>query len=84
MPGTSGVVVPNDICHITQRGDARQNIFQDDADRLRYLSRIDEYSKTYNLSLFAYCLIGNHVHFIATPRKEASLARGKAEETKHK
>lgn len=59
MPRTARVVVPNYILHITQRGNDRQNIFLDDEDRLRYLSRIDEYSKTYNLSLFAYCLIDN-------------------------
>ena len=35
----------------------------------------DEYSKKYNLSLFAYCLMDNYVHFIAIPRKEESLAK---------
>ena len=41
MPRTARVVVPNDIHHITERGNYRQNIFQDDEDRLRYLSWID-------------------------------------------
>ena len=36
---------------------------------------IDEYSKKYNLSLLAYCLMDNRVHFIAIPRKEESLAK---------
>ena len=75
MPRTARLVVPNYIYHITQRGNYRQNIFQDDEDRLRYLSWIDEHSKKYNLSLFAYCLMDNHVHFIAIPRKEESLAK---------
>lgn len=75
MSRTARLVVPNYIFHITQRGNYRQNIFQDDEDRLRYLSWIDEYSKKYNLSLFAYCLMDNHVHFIAIPRKEESLAK---------
>ncbi|MHC4453091.1 MAG: transposase [Planctomycetota bacterium] len=61
-------------CHITQRGSYRYNVFQDDEDRLKYLSWIDEYSKKYHLSIFAYCLMGNHVHFIATPQKEDTLA----------
>ncbi len=42
MPRTARLVVPNYIYHITQRGNYRQNIFQDDEDRLRYLSWIDE------------------------------------------
>ena len=41
MPRTTRVVVPNDIHHITERGNYRQNIFQDDEDRLRYISWID-------------------------------------------
>ena len=41
MPRTARVVVPNDIHHITERGNYRQNIFQDDEDRLKCLSWID-------------------------------------------
>jgi putative transposase len=55
MPCTARVVVPNDIYHITQRGNYRQNIFQDGEDQFRYLAYlawIDEYIKRYNLSLF--------------------------------
>lgn len=38
---------------------------------------IDEYSKKYNLSLFAYCLMDNHVHFIAAiPRVHISRSTG--------
>jgi putative transposase len=66
--------IPKLPCHITQRGSYRHNIFQDDEDRLKYLSWIDEYSKKYHLSIFAYCLMDNHVHFIATPQQEDSLA----------
>lgn len=33
MPYTARVVVPNYVYHITQRGNYRQNIFQDDEDR---------------------------------------------------
>ena len=38
MPRTARLVVPNYIYCITQRGNYRQHIFQDDEDRLRYLS----------------------------------------------
>lgn len=75
MPRTAKLVVPNYVYHITQRRNYRQNIFQYDEDRLRYLSWIDEYGKKYNLLLFAYCLMDNHVHFIAIPRKEEFLAK---------
>ncbi len=75
MPRTAGIVVSNLPYHITQRGNYRQNVFEDDEDRLSYLSWIDDYSKKYKLSIFAYCLMDNHVHFIAIPREENSLAK---------
>ena len=40
MSRTARLVVPNYICHITQKENYRQNIFQDDEDQLRYLSWI--------------------------------------------
>ena len=74
MLHTVSTVIPKLPCHITQRGSNRYNVFQDDEDRLKYLSWIDEYSKKYRLSIFAYCLMDNHVHFIVTPQKEDTLA----------
>jgi len=75
MSRTARIVIPDLPYHITQRGNYRQDIFEDDEDRLSYLSWIDDYSKKYRLSIIAYCLMDNHVHFIAIPRKEDSLAK---------
>jgi putative transposase len=75
MPRTARIVIPDLPYHITQRGNYRQDIFQDNEDRLSYLSWINDYSKKYKLSIFAYCLMDNHVHFIAIPREEDSLAK---------
>jgi len=75
MPRTARIVIPDLPYHITQRGNYRQDVFEYDEDRLSYLSWIDDYSKKYKLSIIAYCLMDNHVHFIAIPRKEDSLAK---------
>ena len=75
MPRTARIVIPDLPYHITQRGNYRQDIFQDNEDRLSYLSWINDYSKKYKLSILAYCLMDNHVHFIAIPREEDSLAK---------
>jgi len=75
MPRTARIVISDLPYHITQRGNYRQDIFQDDEDRLSYLSWVNDYSKKYKLSIFAYCLMDNHVHFIVIPRKEDSLAK---------
>jgi len=61
--------------HITQRGNNRQDIFSDDFDRRKYLSLIASHSSYYKLEILGYCLMQNHVHFIAVPHTEESLAK---------
>ena len=61
--------------HITQRGNYRQDVFLDADDRMQYLSWIREYSFKYGLSILAYCLMQNHVHFITIPSEADSLAK---------
>lgn len=67
-----GVGLPH---HITQRGNYGGVIFESDSDRIRYLNLISEYSAKYSLSILGYCLMSNHVHFIAVPGNEFSMAR---------
>ncbi len=61
--------------HIAQRGNYRQEVFLDVGDRMKYLGWIKEYSSKYGLSILAYCLMQNHVHFIAIPSETDSLAK---------
>ncbi|MEA3489430.1 MAG: transposase [Candidatus Omnitrophota bacterium] len=61
--------------HITQRGNYKQNVFLSDEDRYKYLKWLKEYSRHYKTEILAYCLMNNHVHFIAIPHQETSLAR---------
>lgn len=68
-------VVAADIPHhVTQRGNARRFILESDSDKLVYLDLLRQYSTLYELSLLGYCLMSNHVHLVATPRKADSLA----------
>jgi putative transposase len=75
MPRIARIVAVGLPHHITQRGNYGQNVFLDDNDRRQYLSWIQEYSDKYGVSILAYCLMRNHVHFIVIPGKEDSLAR---------
>jgi REP-associated tyrosine transposase len=75
MPRAARVVVPDHAYHVTQRGNGRQPIFLSDDDRRRYLAWIQHYSSQYQLSLLAYCLMDNHVHFIALPKNREALAK---------
>lgn len=75
MPRIARIVAVGLPHHITQRGNYRQNVFLDDDDRKQYLSWIQEYSNEYDLSILAYCLMQNHVHLIAIPDRQSSLAK---------
>jgi len=52
------------IYHIIKRGINRQDIFQDDEDKDIYLERLTEYKEQCKFKLYAYCLMGNHVHLL--------------------
>ncbi|MFA4842720.1 MAG: transposase [Candidatus Omnitrophota bacterium] len=75
MPRIARVVAVGLPHHITQRGNYQQDVFLDEDERSQYLDWIQEYSIKYGLSILTYCLMRNHVHFIATPTKEDSLAK---------
>lgn len=75
MPRIGRIVATDYPHHITQRGNYRHTIFIEGADYARYLKWLDLYAKKNSLSILAYCLMPNHVHFIAIPEIEHSLAR---------
>ncbi|HNO77041.1 MAG TPA: transposase [Phycisphaerae bacterium] len=62
--------------HITQRGNNRRDVFFVDDDRHRYLGMLQAKAEQYGLTIHAYCLMTNHVHIVATPEREDSLAKG--------
>jgi putative transposase len=51
-------------------------IFQSDADRRCYLQYFKEETKRFGVEILSWCLMTNHVHFIAVPKKDTSFARG--------
>ena len=75
MPRIARVVVPGLPHHVTQRGNRRADVFLCDRDRGRYLSMLADYRARYGLRVWAYCLMTNHVHFVAVPDAADSLGR---------
>ena len=61
--------------HVTQRGNGRHFILDCDADRTVYLKLLRENLSLYGVELIGYCLMSNHVHLIAIPRKSDGLAQ---------
>ena len=50
-------------------------MFLSDEDRLVYLSRLRLYIARFGVRLWAWCLMNNHIHLLAVPEREDSLAR---------
>lgn len=69
------LVVPGYPHHLTQRGVRSMAVFASDDDRISYLSFVADECKRHGVDVLAWCLMTNHVHFIAVPKAEQSLAR---------
>jgi len=76
MARIARIVVPELPHHITQRGVRRMDVFFSDDDRTEYIKHLAEQGKRCVVSFLAWCLMSNHVHLIAVPDSETSLARG--------
>lgn len=75
MPRIGRIAVKNYPHHITQRGNYRHMVFIDKPDYEKYLGWLDMYARKYSLLFIAYCLMPNHIHYIAIPEKDDSMAK---------
>ncbi len=75
MARLARVVVPEMPHHVIQRGNRRQDVFFNDADRLAYLRLLRGACGRYDVKIWAWCLMRNHVHLVAVPGRPDSLAR---------
>jgi len=62
------------VYHITSRGDQREDIFDDNDDRLMWLEVLAEALGMFDATVFAWCLMGNHYHIVLRTRR-ANLSR---------
>ena len=69
------LVVPGYPHHVTQRGNRRMKTFFSPDDYRLYLGLLAAHMKAAGISVWAYCLMPNHVHFVVVPKQEDSLAR---------
>ena len=75
MPRIARIITDKHPCHITQRGNNRQDVFLDDEDRKAYLTFLKALAQKYRVHVLGYCLMTNHVHLIVVPDKAAALAK---------
>lgn len=72
MPQGARILMDGGTYHVLTRGNNGQVVFHDDADRQRYLQLLSTLFKEYELPLYHYALMPNHVHLVCLlPRAEA-------------
>jgi REP element-mobilizing transposase RayT len=64
MARRTRIQFPGAIYHVTSRGDRQEPIFDDTHDRTLLLDVLAAAAARYDFSVLAYCLMGNHYHFI--------------------
>jgi len=69
------LTLPGHLHHVIQRGNNRQSIVLDDADRTALLDAVAENAKKYQVALHAYVLMDNHVHLLLTPETADGVPR---------
>lgn len=79
MSRIARVVVPGIPHHVTQRGNRRMKTFLRKTDYDAYIDLMAEWCDRHGVKVWAYCLMPNHIHLIAVPSDEDSLARAVGE-----
>ena len=70
MPRTPRKKSSTGIYHVMLRGADRRIIFSDDEDCNRFLEAMKRAKKESEYLLYAWCLMGNHVHLLLKEEKE--------------
>lgn len=70
------IILPGEAHHVTQRGNRRQNVFFCKDDYQSYLKLLSAHAKAFNLSVWSYCLMPNHIHLLIVPESEESFRDG--------
>ena len=73
MPRRLRLHLVNVLQHIIQRGNNRQATFFAEEDFCFYLERLDEGARKYACSIYAYVLMTNHVHLLASAQRPYAL-----------
>jgi len=70
MPRNARVKSESGIYHIMLRGINQQLIFEDEEDNRKFLEVLNDCKAVSGYKLFAYCLMGNHIHLLIKVEKE--------------
>lgn len=71
MPRQQRLHSKTETYHVMMRGNEKKSLFLDEMDRHKYLELLFTRKEEINLSLYAFCLMDNHVHILIKAAPEA-------------
>ncbi len=74
MPTFPRLEFPGYPYHVIQRGNRSQKVFLRPSDKDCYLAILKLQCQFFNVDVWAYCLMDNHVHLIVMPRQGDGLS----------
>ncbi len=74
MPRRARTYISGLPYHIVQRGNNREACFIEPENYSFYLDLWKQMSQRYGVQVHAYCLMTNHIHFLATPQNPKALS----------
>jgi putative transposase len=64
------------VCyHVLNRGNGRADVFHKPADYAAFVKLLGEANERVQMRLLAWCLLPNHFHLVAWPRRDGDLSR---------
>ena len=69
------ITVPNAPHHVTQRGNRRQQVFDQADDYALYRDLLTQHCERSGVQIWSYCLMPNHVHLILVPATTDGISR---------
>jgi len=70
VPRAARIKSESRIYHIIMRGINRQILFEDEEDCTKFIQTLQRYKEISEYKLYAYCLMGNHLHLLLREGKE--------------
>lgn len=74
MPRHSRILSENGIYHVMTRGNERKDLFLDEDDKQRFIETLFAKKEEAGFSVYAYCLMDNHVHLLIKEGPEGLAA----------
>ncbi|NUQ63226.1 MAG: transposase [Pirellulales bacterium] len=75
MPRTARASVGGVCYHVLNRGNAGNNVFQQDEDFQAFLKLIGDACERVDMRVLGWCLLSNHFHMVLWPREDGDLSR---------